>query len=177
MNPLLKDLLAGMDYYWVTDQAEYATDVMFKSPAALKPLYDKLVKHASTCFSAEDVLKFLGRKLHGNYQGEVLSEFKVRRQSVRKGQEVIDWFPLCKGVANLFRYAEICRGANRRYLDALAAVEPPVEAMRGLRHRNRSRALMRVNRHLPVRRCLWLLRDPRPGNDQDIWKGCAKGAA
>ena len=179
VNPLLKDLLAGMEYYWVTEQAEYATDVMFKSPAALKPLYEKLVKHASTCFSAEDVLKFLGRKLHGNYQGEVLSdykkrwpgarvkhrakgnwikmydkhgrvlrietvinqprEFKVRRQGVRQGCEVIGWFPLCKGVANLFRYAEICRGANRRYLDALATVEPPVEAMCGLRHLARSK--------------------------------------
>jgi hypothetical protein len=172
VNPLLKDLLAGMDYYWVTDQAEYATDVMFEGPAALKPLYEKLVKHASTCFSAEDVLQFLGRKLHGNYQGEVLSdykkrwpgarvkhrakgnwikmydkhgrvlrietvinqprEFKVRRRGVRKGREVLDWFPLCKGVANLFRYAEISRRANRRYLDALAAVEPPVKAMRDL---------------------------------------------
>ena len=140
VNPLLKDLLAGMNYYWVADQVEYATDVMFKSPAALKPLYEKLVKHASTCFSAEDILTFLGRKLHGNYQGEVLSdykkrwpgarvkhrakgnwikmydkhgrvlrietvinqprEFKVRRQGVREGREVIDWFPLCKGVAN-----------------------------------------------------------------------------
>jgi len=124
-------------------------------------------------------LKFLGRKLHGNYQGEVLSdykkrwpgarvkhrakgnwikmydkhgrvlrietvinqprEFKVRRQGVRKGQEVIDWFPLCKGVANMFRYAEICRGSNRRYLDALAAVEPPVKAMRDLQHLARSK--------------------------------------
>jgi hypothetical protein len=179
VNPLLKDLLAGMNYYWVTDQAEYATDVMFTSPAALKPLYEKLVKHATTCFSAEDVLTFLGRKLHGNYQGEVLSdykrrwpgarvkhrakgnwikmydkhgrvlrietvinqprEFKVRRQGVRKGREVTDWFPLCKGVANLFRYAEISRAANRRYLDALAAVEPPVEAMRALRGLARSK--------------------------------------
>lgn len=112
VNPLLKDLLAGMDYYWVTDQGEYATDVMFKSPAALKPLYDKLVKPR---------------------------EFKVRRQGVRNGREVTDWFPLCKGVANLFRYAEICRSTNRRYLDALATVEPPVEAMRDCRHLARSK--------------------------------------
>ena len=42
-------------------------------------------------------------------------------------------------MANLFRYAEICQGANRRYLDALAAVEPPVEAMRGLQHLARSK--------------------------------------
>ncbi len=144
VNPLMKDLLRGMDYYWVTDQAEYATDVMFKNAATLSPLYDKLVKHATLCFSAEDVLTFLGRKLHGNYQGEVLTdskkkrwpgarvkhrakenwikmydkhgcvlrietvinqpaEFKVRRAGTRRGKPVIDWFPLRKGVANLFR--------------------------------------------------------------------------
>lgn len=175
VNPLLKDLLSGMNYYWVTDQAEYATDVMFEDANALQPLYEKLVKHATLCFSAEDVLTFLGRKLHGNYQGEVLTdskkkrwpgarvkhrakenwikmydkhgcvlrietvinqprEFKVRREGTRQGERVIAWFPLCKGVANLFRYAEICRAANRRYLDALAAAEPPAEAMRGLTH-------------------------------------------
>ena len=37
VNPLLKDLLAGMNYYRVTEPAEYATDAMFKSPVALKP--------------------------------------------------------------------------------------------------------------------------------------------
>ena len=180
VNPLLKDILDGMNYYWVTDQAEYATDVMFESAKALQPLYEKLVKHATLCFSAEDVLTFLGRKLHGNYQGEVLTdskkkrwpgarvkhrakenwikmydkhgcvlrietvinqprEFKVRREGTRRGERVIDWFPLCKGVANLFRYAEISRAANRRYLDALAACEPPAEAMRGLQHVGRSK--------------------------------------
>ena len=47
-------------------------------------------------------------------------EFKVRRRGIRKGKSVIDWFPMAKGVANLYRYAEISRAANRRYLDALA---------------------------------------------------------
>jgi len=41
VNPLLKDLLRGMNYYWVTDQAEYATDVMFEDANALKALYEK----------------------------------------------------------------------------------------------------------------------------------------
>ena len=31
VNPLLPELLAPMTYYWVTAQAEYATDVVFKS--------------------------------------------------------------------------------------------------------------------------------------------------
>ena len=30
VNPLLKDWLAGQSYYWVIDQAEYSTDVLFK---------------------------------------------------------------------------------------------------------------------------------------------------
>jgi CBS domain-containing protein len=168
VNPLMKDLLSGMDYYWVTQQAEYATDIMFKNPAALAGLYDRLLKHATCCLSAEDVMTFLGRKLHPSFAGEIgndcqrrwpgarvrhrmkengikmydkhgcvlrvettinrPSEFKVRRRGVRNGQRVTAWFPMAKGVANLYRYAEISRGANRRYLDALAVVHDPTAA-------------------------------------------------
>src|SRR5207249_4078598 len=38
-NPLMHDLLNPTQYYWVTDQAEYATDVMFRSRADLQGLY------------------------------------------------------------------------------------------------------------------------------------------
>jgi hypothetical protein len=170
VNPLMKDLLGTMNYYWVTQQAEYATDVMFKKPAALKGLYEQLLTHATCRFSAEDVMTFLGRKLGGNFAGEVgnhyrkrwpgarvkhrmkengikmydkhgcvlrvettinrPSEFKVRRRGVRKGKTVIDWFPMAKGVANLYRYAEVSRAANRRYLNALAVVDDPTAARR-----------------------------------------------
>ncbi len=173
-NPLLKDLLQAMEYYWIVEQAEFATDVMFADPASLKPLYQELLKHASLCFSAEDVLTFLGRKLHGLFEGEVLNEykkrwpgarvkhrmkengikmydkhgsvlrietvinrpyeFKVRRQGRRKGQEVTGWFPMAKGVANLYRYAEVSLAANQRYLAALAAVDDPAKAQQCLQH-------------------------------------------
>jgi hypothetical protein len=172
VNPLMNNLLGKMNYYWVTQQAEYATDVMFKSPAALKDLYEQLLIHATCRFSAEDVMTFLGRKLGGNFAGEVGNhyrkrwpgarvkhrmkengikmydkhgcvlrvettinrpfEFKVRRRGVRKGQTVIDWFPMAKGVANLYRYAEISRTANRRYLNALAVVDDPTNARRAI---------------------------------------------
>lgn len=167
--PLLEDLLAGMEYYWVTDQAEYATDVMFRDRAALKSLYENLLRHATVCFSAEDVLTFLGRKLHGQFAGEVLTEakkrwpgarvkhrmkenwikmydkhglvlrietvinhpreFLVRRQGRRAGRLVTGWFPMAKGVCNLYRYAEVCRAANDRYLQALAVVDDPSQAV------------------------------------------------
>ena len=83
VNPLLKDLLGGMEHYWVADQVEYATDVLFQDRAALKDLYPKLLEHATLCFGAEDVLTFLGRKLHGNFKGEVVNEFKKRWPGAR----------------------------------------------------------------------------------------------
>lgn len=172
LNPLLSDLLHPMRYYWIVEQAEYATDVMFTNPSTLKPLYQELLKHATLCFSAEDVLTFLGRKLHGRFEGEVLNqyrkrwpgarvkhrmkengikmydkqgsvlrietvinhpyEFKVRRRGRRKGQEVLGWFPMSKGVANLYRYAEVSLAANSHYLDALSTVDDPAQAQHQL---------------------------------------------
>jgi hypothetical protein len=83
VNPLLHDLLQGMQHYWVIDQAEYATDLLFKDRATLKDLYPNLLRHATVCFSAEDVLTFLGRKLNGNFQGEVMNSFKKRWPGAR----------------------------------------------------------------------------------------------
>lgn len=81
VNPLLsgRGWLAGMNYYWVTEQAEYATDILFVSRAKLGELYPRLLDHAAVNFSARDILTFLGRKLHGNFQGEVLTDLKKKR--------------------------------------------------------------------------------------------------
>ena len=83
VNPLLKDLLAGTKHYWVIEQAEYATDILFKNRAALKELYPALARHASLCFSAEDLMGFLGRKLHPAFQGEVQSDLRKRHLGLR----------------------------------------------------------------------------------------------
>jgi len=80
VNPLLKEsLLSGMNYYWITQQAEYSTDILFASRAKLSELYPRLLDHAAVNFSARDILSFLGRKLHGNFQGEVLNDLKKGR--------------------------------------------------------------------------------------------------
>ncbi len=82
-NPLVADLFAMLDYYWVTDQAEYATDIMFRNRAALEALYPALVRHAASTFGAEDVLRFLGKKLDPRFAGEVVSDVKRRPEGVR----------------------------------------------------------------------------------------------
>lgn len=43
INPLMGNLLGDMNYYWVVDQAEYATDIMFKDKSSLTGLYDKIL--------------------------------------------------------------------------------------------------------------------------------------
>jgi hypothetical protein len=59
-------------------------------------------------------------------------EFKVRKQVMRKGKPVMAWVDLRKGVGYLFRYREVSLGANGRYLDALAQVDDPTDAIRTL---------------------------------------------
>ncbi len=182
VNPLLADLLRWRDgrpmaYYWVTDQAEFSTDVLFEQRQDLAGLYTALLEHATLAFSAEDVLRFLGRKPSPNFLGEVQterkllplpeqqgrvegvrvkhvlktnrlkmydkaarvlrievvindpSEFRVRRwQQTKQGGRRLAWQPLRKGVAWLWRYAEVGLTANRRYLEALAVVDDPSAA-------------------------------------------------
>jgi hypothetical protein len=51
--------------------------------------------------------------------------FKVRRATTRKGQRVMGWIPMRKGVADMARRVEISRAANERYLEALSVVGEP----------------------------------------------------
>jgi len=82
-NPLFKDLLRGMRYRWGVEQAEYATDILMKTPAALKGLYPALVEHATLRWAASDILGFLGRKLDGRFSGDYRTEVKRRMEGVR----------------------------------------------------------------------------------------------
>jgi hypothetical protein len=80
VNPLRAEILPNQSYYWVTDQAEYATDVLFRRRGDLTGLYRKLLEYAWLTFSPSDVLGFLGRSLHRRFEGEVLTDVKTERQ-------------------------------------------------------------------------------------------------
>jgi hypothetical protein len=72
-----------LDYYWTAHQSEWATDVMFKDSLSLAAIYPAIVHHGMTAFSSPDVMRFLGRKVHGAFQGEIISDFKDRPEGVR----------------------------------------------------------------------------------------------
>jgi hypothetical protein len=85
LNPLQQEIFRDFptSYYWTVYQSEWASDLVFESPAALREIYPALVRHASTSFSSGDVMRFLGAKVHGNFKGELLSEFGRRPEGVR----------------------------------------------------------------------------------------------
>lgn len=70
-------------YYWSVHQSEWATDVMFDTPDDLAGIYPSLVKHAITHFASPDVLRFLGRRVHPGFEGELTSHFKDRPEGLR----------------------------------------------------------------------------------------------
>ncbi len=77
-NPLLGDLLHPMQDSWVTAQIESCTDLVFKSRPQLRDLVPRLVEHSALSFTAQDVLAFLGRTLHGKVEGEALTDLRAQ---------------------------------------------------------------------------------------------------
>lgn len=166
VNPLLKkevNEIFDEGYYLSVWQCEYATDVMFKSRKDLESLYPDFVEHAAFSFKSDDVMAFLGRKLNGNFKGEIVSDIKRRWQGIRikhrmktnsikmydkwsvlrvettinnpgefkiyrmvkrrNGKIEKAWVPMGKGISNLYRYAQVSKASNSRYLDALNLVK------------------------------------------------------
>jgi hypothetical protein len=165
LNPLHGQMFRGLgiSYYWSIYQNEWATDVMFRKASDLAAIYPAMVLHGMRTFSSGDVLRFLGRKVHGNFQGEITSDFKDRPEGVRIKHRVKEnsikaydkagnvlrvettmndprdfkvlrpkhgdphsktqWRPLRRGIADIYRRAQVGQASNDRYLDALAATD------------------------------------------------------
>jgi len=85
LNPIQDKIFEGfpLRYYWSAFENEWATDLAFQSPSALGSIYPSLVLHAMTTFSSHDVMRFLGRKIHGNFHGEVVTDIKHRPEGIR----------------------------------------------------------------------------------------------
>jgi len=70
-------------YHWSLMQLEYATDIVFRSPEDLKPLYEVMVRTAIHAVKPENVATFLGRKLDERSSVEVGNDFHTRIEGTR----------------------------------------------------------------------------------------------
>jgi hypothetical protein len=103
-NPLLGDLLKGLTYRWVTDQAEFALDILFKDADALGSLYPRLLDHAILHLGGEDILTYLGRKRPAACRDEVLTDLKKYRQGFRvKHRYQGNWIKMYDKCAQVLR--------------------------------------------------------------------------
>ena len=64
-------------------QAEYASDIVFHKAADLQPLYETITRTAIHAVKPDHVATFLGRKLHGNYQGELGNHYHTLIEGTR----------------------------------------------------------------------------------------------
>ena len=94
-NPLHGQLLAGRHpYYWSLEASEWATDMLFRTPADLAAVYPSLVRHGMETMHSADVMRFLGYKVpasgqvHGNFAGEVLTDLQRRAEGTRLKYQV-----------------------------------------------------------------------------------------
>lgn len=70
-------------YHWSIMQCEYSTDIVFKKQEDLKPLYEGLITKAIHSVKPENILTFLGKKMHGKYEGEIGNHYHVRIEGSR----------------------------------------------------------------------------------------------
>jgi hypothetical protein len=68
----------AQSYHWSFMQVEYATDLVFRSQAVLKPLYEQLSRQAILTVKAEHVATFLGHKITPQLAQEIGSQLATR---------------------------------------------------------------------------------------------------
>ena len=85
LNPLHGRMIPEwpMPTYWSARETEWATDVMFRSEQELAAIYPALVRGAIHTYSSRDVMRFLGKKLVGQFKGEIQTSYKHRPEGIR----------------------------------------------------------------------------------------------
>ena len=68
----------GQSYHWSLMQVEYATDLVFRSAATLKPLYEQLTRESVLSVKAEQIASFLGHRITPQLARELGSQFSTR---------------------------------------------------------------------------------------------------
>jgi hypothetical protein len=80
-NPLPGEELRGQDYYWVMDQAEYATDVLFRDRPSLQPDAGLSLSRAWAYASPRSCVGSCRHHVQYRTAGQELSSMRRRHRS------------------------------------------------------------------------------------------------
>ena len=107
-------------WHWSLMQVEYATDIIFRRPQDLAPLYETLTRRVIQEVKADDIATFLGRNgLSPLFEGEGGSRYNVLIEGTRLRH-------------SLGAVREVLAAANRRYLEFLSVLEDDSSGRRDL---------------------------------------------
>jgi len=93
MCPILPGLCAPFEirYYWSAEETEFATDIMFRSRAALDALFPKLVLHGMRVSDCQAVLRYFGRRSPGSSLGRVPDQIQSDCRRRHEGVRIKHW--------------------------------------------------------------------------------------
>jgi hypothetical protein len=84
--PLGESLLPSpVPYYWSVQEAEYATDVAFRSPEDLARVYPLFVQHAYATLQARQLLQYLNYQVRADGCPRALGEVKTTIKELAEG--------------------------------------------------------------------------------------------
>jgi hypothetical protein len=70
-------------YYWMTEQSEWATDFVFRSPDDLAAWYPRWIHHGLETLQCRDVLRYLGKKRPDQCPGDAQIDLRTRAEGSR----------------------------------------------------------------------------------------------
>jgi hypothetical protein len=70
-------------YYWMTEQSEWATDIVFRSADNLAAWYPRWVRHGLETLQCRDVLRYLGKKAPDQCPGATQIDLRTRVEGSR----------------------------------------------------------------------------------------------
>jgi hypothetical protein len=83
---------ASAPYYWMTEQNEWATDLVFRDPAELARWYPRWVRHGIERLQCRDVLRYLGKKVPEHGYGSCTGEVKIDLRERPEGTRLKFWY-------------------------------------------------------------------------------------
>jgi hypothetical protein len=83
---------ANTPFYWMTQQSEWATDYVFRSPEDLALWYPRFVQHGVLNLSCKDVMRYLGKHVPDQGYGHLTGETKIDRRDRPEGTRLKFWY-------------------------------------------------------------------------------------
>ena len=76
----------------MTEQSEWATDYVFRSPEELARWYPRFVQHGILNLSCKDVMRYLGKQVPDQGYGCLTGEAKIDRRDRPEGTRLKFWY-------------------------------------------------------------------------------------